>query len=68
MTKSMWRRLRRRERKLCLANGTWDCGGGLKLAFGLEIDLPADAQDVDAIGVVPGGILDEGLGGFAGRG
>ena len=39
----------------------------LKLAVGLEIDLPADAQDIDAIGVVAVLILSERFGGAAGR-
>ena len=34
----------------------------LKLAFGLEIGLSADAQDVDAVGMVPGFVLDEWFG------
>ena len=59
--------LRRRERKLCPGQQDMGLRGGLNLAVGLEIDLTANPQDVDAIGMVTGGILGERLGGFAGR-
>ena len=49
------------------------CGMGgarrrLRLLAGrFKIDLPADAEDIDAVGVVPVLILNERLGGAAGR-